>query len=174
MAFREPRQRLGPAQRGPLPLGVARRFAPGRQQIDALLGLALAAGFGRMHVDAVGAAVDLRGANFYELDQARLEAGGDREHTGGPPPDGDGGGGEENNLGRHGIIPFVVCDHMTSRGPPKRHRREKKLDPKAVTSKAACNLEHGLHWSDTGGEIAAQPSELEWTSASTYIAARSA
>ena len=44
MAFREPRQRLGPAQRGPLPFRVARRFAPGRQQVDALLGLALARG----------------------------------------------------------------------------------------------------------------------------------
>src|SRR6516225_10230273 len=52
MAFREPRQRLGPAQRGPLPLGIARRFAPGWQQVDALLGLAPAACFGRMHVDA--------------------------------------------------------------------------------------------------------------------------
>jgi hypothetical protein len=104
MAFREPRQRLGPAQRGPLPLRVARRFAPGRQQVDALLGLASAAGFGRMHVDAVGTAVDLRGANFHELDQGRLEASGDRERSAGPDLHDVGGGGEEINLGSHWTI----------------------------------------------------------------------
>ena len=35
------RQRLGPAEGGPLALGIARRFPPRRQQIDALLGLAV-------------------------------------------------------------------------------------------------------------------------------------
>src|SRR5262249_6843776 len=117
MAFREPGQRLSPAQRGPLPLGVARRFAPGRQQVDALLGLAPAAGLGRMHVDAVGAAVDLRSAKLHELDQARLEAGGDRERGGGPDPHSEGGGGEEINLGSHWTIPFVGSNDMTSWGP---------------------------------------------------------
>src|SRR5262249_27388419 len=110
MAFREPRQRLGPAQRGPLPLRVTRRFAPGWQQVDALLGLALAAGFGRMHVDAVGAAVDLRGADLHEFHQARLEASGDRERRAGPCLHDVGGGGEEINLGSHWTIPFVGSD----------------------------------------------------------------
>src|SRR5262249_35627370 len=116
MAFREPRQRLGPAQRGPLPLRVARRFAPGRKQVDALVGLAPAAGLGRMHVDAVGAAVDLRGANLHELSQTRLEAGVDRERSAGPNLHDVGGGGEEIDLGCHWAIPFAGSDDMTSRG----------------------------------------------------------
>ena len=41
MPFGEPRQRLGPAERGALAIGIARGLAPGRQQVDALLGLAL-------------------------------------------------------------------------------------------------------------------------------------
>src|SRR5580704_18643135 len=71
-----------------------------------------------MHVDAVGAAVDLRGANLHELDQARLEAGGDRERSAGPDLHDVGGGGEEINLGSHWTIPFMGSDDMTSRGPP--------------------------------------------------------
>src|SRR5262245_37883432 len=118
MAFREPRQRFGPAKRGPLPLRVAGRFAPGRQQVDALLGLAPAAGFGRMHVDAVGAAVDLRGANLDEFDQARLEAGLDLEGSAAPGFHDVGGGGEDINLGSHWTIPFVGSDDMTRRGCP--------------------------------------------------------
>src|SRR5262249_37529864 len=118
MAFREPRQRFGPAQCGPLPLRVARRFAPGRQQVDALLGLALAASFGRMHVDAVGAAVDLRGADLHELDQARLEAGGNLERSAGPDLHDVGSGGEEINLGSHWTIPFMGSDDMTTGGTP--------------------------------------------------------
>src|SRR5262249_8124499 len=100
-----------------VPLGVAGCFAPGRQQVDALLGLALAAGFGRMHVDAVGAAVDLRGADLDEFHQARLEAGGDRERRAGPHLHDVGGGGEEINLNSHWTIPFVSSDDMTSSGP---------------------------------------------------------
>ena len=38
---------------------------------------ALRAGFGRVHVDAIGAGIDLRGADLDEFNQARLEACGD-------------------------------------------------------------------------------------------------
>ena len=41
MSFGEPRQRLGPAERGAFAIGIARGLAPGGQQVDALLGLAL-------------------------------------------------------------------------------------------------------------------------------------
>ena len=41
MPFGEPRQRLGPAERGALAIGIARGLTPGGQQVDALLGLAL-------------------------------------------------------------------------------------------------------------------------------------
>src|SRR5262249_56955433 len=97
-----------------VPLGVAGCFAPGRQQVDALLGLALAAGFGRMHVDAVGAAVDLRGADLDEFHQARLEAGGDRERRAGPHLHDVGGGGEGIKLSSHWTIPFVSSNAIAS------------------------------------------------------------
>ena len=79
MSFGEPRQRLGPAECGAFTVGIARGLAPGRQQVDALLGLSLRARFRRMHVDAVGAAVDLGGADLHELDEARLKARSDGE-----------------------------------------------------------------------------------------------
>ena len=41
MSFAEPRQRLGPAERGAFAVGIARGLAPGRQQVDALLGFSL-------------------------------------------------------------------------------------------------------------------------------------
>src|SRR5262249_54919750 len=68
--------------------------------------------------DAVGAAVDLRGADLHELDQARLEAGADLERGAGPDLHDVGGGGEEINLGSHRTIPFMGSDDMTSGGPP--------------------------------------------------------
>jgi hypothetical protein len=42
VAFRQPRQRIGPAERRAFAIGVAGRLAPRGQQIDALLGLARA------------------------------------------------------------------------------------------------------------------------------------
>src|SRR5262249_40353689 len=63
-----------------------------------------------MHVDAVGAAVDLRGADLHEFHQARLEAGGERGRPAGPGLHDVGGGGEEINLGSHWTIPFVGSD----------------------------------------------------------------
>src|SRR5262249_53560505 len=82
---------------------------------------------GRMHVDAVGAAVDLRGADLDEFHQARLEAGGDRERRAGPHLHDVGGGGEEINLSSHWTIPFVSSNDMTSPGPSIVTSRRKKL-----------------------------------------------
>src|SRR6516164_2985240 len=44
--FGEPCQRLSPAERGTLTIGIARGLAPSRQQVDALLGFTV---FARMH-----------------------------------------------------------------------------------------------------------------------------
>jgi hypothetical protein len=42
---------------------------PGVEQIEALLGLAAGARFARMHMDAIGAAIDLRGASLDQIDR---------------------------------------------------------------------------------------------------------
>src|SRR5262249_24334041 len=47
--------------------GEVRRLPPGGQPVDALLGLADRAGVPGVHVDAVGAAVELRGADPDQL-----------------------------------------------------------------------------------------------------------
>jgi len=42
--------------------------------METLVGFTVLAGVGRVHGDAVGAAVDLGRAGFYEIDQTRLQA----------------------------------------------------------------------------------------------------
>jgi hypothetical protein len=54
---------------GALAVGEVRRLAPGGQGIEALFGLADRPCVLGVHVDAVGAAVQLRGANADELGQ---------------------------------------------------------------------------------------------------------
>ena len=71
--FRDQRQMIDPGQCGPLTGGENRRFMPGREQMQPLFGLACLARVGCVHVEAVGAAVDLRRADFDQLDQAVLE-----------------------------------------------------------------------------------------------------
>src|SRR5690242_9008246 len=58
VAFGDERQRLGPFQRGALALAVEIGFAPGIEQVKALLGLAGGARVLAVHVEAIGAAVD--------------------------------------------------------------------------------------------------------------------
>jgi hypothetical protein len=87
MAFGQPGQRIGPAERGPLALGIARRLAPGREEIEALFGLAFRARLGSMRVDAIGAAIDLRGADLDQLDKAGFEAGRDGDRNAHPALD---------------------------------------------------------------------------------------
>jgi len=76
--------RFRPLERGALALGVERGFAPGVQRVEALLGFPGVAGVLGVHVDAVGAAVDLRGAGLHELEEPGLDRRGgfarEREH----------------------------------------------------------------------------------------------
>src|ERR1700686_5194457 len=59
MSFGESCEGLGPPQRGTLAIGITRRVAPGREQVDALLRFALLTRGDCMEVDAVSEAVDL-------------------------------------------------------------------------------------------------------------------
>src|SRR5215472_12666937 len=74
MAVGDQGQRLGPGQRRPLALAVERRLAPGVEQIEPLLVLAGCAQLLGVHVDAMGAAVDLRRPQLHQLEQAMLKA----------------------------------------------------------------------------------------------------
>jgi hypothetical protein len=69
----EPRDGLGEGKRGLFALGEVRRFAPGRQAVEALLGLSDRASVLGVHVDAVGAAVDLQRAVADQLSSAGVE-----------------------------------------------------------------------------------------------------
>jgi len=66
-------QGLGPGEGGPLPVVEERRFPPGVEEVEPLLRLAAGAGILGVHVEAEGAAVDLRGAGLHQLDQAVLQ-----------------------------------------------------------------------------------------------------
>jgi len=65
---------LGPAERGAFTIGIARSLAPGRQQVEALLGFSVFARIYRMHIEAVGAAIDLGSTNLHKLGKGRFEA----------------------------------------------------------------------------------------------------
>src|SRR6516225_4161501 len=69
MSLRDQGHRLGPGKGGALALAVVRRFMPCVQQIEALLRLATSARFARMHMDAIGATIDLRSAGLDQIDQ---------------------------------------------------------------------------------------------------------
>src|SRR5690349_15535659 len=62
-------------QRCPLAQAVERRLAPGREDVQPLLVLAPGPSVLAVHVEAVGAAVELGGAQLDELQQRRLEVG---------------------------------------------------------------------------------------------------
>ena len=76
MGLGKPGDGLGEAQRGALASGEERCLPPRRQGVQALLGLADGAGVLGVHVDAVGAAVELRGADADQLAQPVVDAGG--------------------------------------------------------------------------------------------------
>ncbi len=59
MGLRDQRHRFRPCQCGALAVSIDRRFAPGIEQIEALLGFAALARILGVHVDAEGATVDL-------------------------------------------------------------------------------------------------------------------
>jgi hypothetical protein len=68
------RHRLCPFEGGALALVVKGRFSPRRENIQALLGLAVRTRILAVHVDAVRAAVDLRDAHSDELEQRLRQA----------------------------------------------------------------------------------------------------
>jgi hypothetical protein len=69
------RHGLGERQRRALARGEVRGLAPGGQAVDALLALADRARVLGVHVDAVGTAVELRGADPDQLAELRVDAG---------------------------------------------------------------------------------------------------
>ena len=79
MRLTDERDGLGPRQRGPLAIAVERRLAPGVEDVDPLFRLSCRAGVDRVHVEAIRAAVDLRGADLDELQQRVFQAGALRE-----------------------------------------------------------------------------------------------
>src|ERR1051325_12239705 len=82
------RHGLRPCERGPLRVCVERGLTPGRKAIESLLGLAARAGVFRMHVDAIGAAVELGGTSLDQIQEARLQSGAPHGGLGpAPPPD---------------------------------------------------------------------------------------
>src|SRR5262249_18665813 len=74
MCLGDQRQRFGPGQRGAFPRGVEGRLAPRVELVETLLALTLGARLLRVHVDAIGAAVDLRGAHLDQKEKRAIEA----------------------------------------------------------------------------------------------------
>src|SRR5438876_10986504 len=74
MPIADERHGLRPCERGPLPVCVERGLAPGGKAIESLLGLAARAGVFRMHVDTVGATVELGRTSLDQVEEPRLEA----------------------------------------------------------------------------------------------------
>ena len=96
-----------PAQGGALAGGEQRGLLPGVQQMHSGVAFSVGAGVMRVHVDAKGAVVDLRGAQFHQLNQAVFQPAADncflhREHGFHQV----GGGGELVDTGCHGCLLF--------------------------------------------------------------------
>jgi hypothetical protein len=73
VSFRNQRHSFRPGQRGALAVGKEGSLAPGFKRVQALLGFTRGASVDRMHVEAVRAAVDLRGAHFDEVHEFWVE-----------------------------------------------------------------------------------------------------
>src|SRR5690606_18441433 len=73
VVLRDERQGFRPLESRPLALAVERSLAPRRQQVEALLGLPCCARVLGVHVDAVRAAVELRGACLDQFEERVLE-----------------------------------------------------------------------------------------------------
>jgi len=69
MAVRNQRECRGPGECGTLAVRVDRRFTLSIEQVEALFTLAVGAQFLGMHVDAVGAPIDLRCSQFHQFEQ---------------------------------------------------------------------------------------------------------
>src|SRR5882724_12601124 len=69
-------QGFSPGQGGAFARSEEWRFAPGIERVKTHLRIAGGASVFRMHIDAIGAAVDLRGAQFDQMKQLFFEAAG--------------------------------------------------------------------------------------------------
>src|SRR5918995_3360087 len=74
MRLGDERERFGPLQRGALARRVVRRLAPCVEAVEALFGLAIRARVLAVHVQTIGATVDLRRAHPDEVKQSVIEA----------------------------------------------------------------------------------------------------
>ncbi|MDN5780887.1 MAG: hypothetical protein L0H23_02505 [Luteimonas sp.] len=70
----EPGHHLGEGQRGFLARRVVVDVLPDYEAVEPLAGLAILAGFAGVHLDAVRAAVDLRGAQYHQVVEHAVEA----------------------------------------------------------------------------------------------------
>jgi hypothetical protein len=66
---------FGPGQSATFAVSVIRRFAPRVETVEVLLAFADVVQIFPVHVDAISAAVDLRGAQAYKVEQKRFETG---------------------------------------------------------------------------------------------------
>jgi hypothetical protein len=74
MRLGDERERFSPLERGALPRRVVRRLAPCVEAVEPLFGLAVRARILAVHVQTIGAAVDLRRPHPDEVDQFAVEA----------------------------------------------------------------------------------------------------
>src|SRR6516225_8726887 len=69
------RDGVRPFEKGALTLVIDGRLSPDAHEVDPLFAQSVVARFLRVHVDAIGASVDLRGAQLDEVDKALLKSG---------------------------------------------------------------------------------------------------
>src|SRR5258706_11221690 len=74
VGLRDLRYGFGPGEGGALAVGEEGSLTPGFERVEALLGFSDGAGVDGMHVEAVTATVDLRGAHFDKVDELGLKA----------------------------------------------------------------------------------------------------
>jgi hypothetical protein len=72
VGLRDEGERFCPGEGGALAVGEEGGFAPGFEGVEALLGFSGGTRIDGMHVQAVGASVDLRGSHFYEMKELRV------------------------------------------------------------------------------------------------------
>src|ERR1035437_4307256 len=75
MILAEASHGLGPGERGALAHVEERCLSPRAQRVEPLFGLARGARVLRMHVEAVGAAVELRRPRLHEFEQPMIKPG---------------------------------------------------------------------------------------------------
>src|SRR5437870_10044291 len=73
MALRDPGDGVSKLERRAFALGVKRRLLPRVEHIESLFGLAEGAGVFGMHIEAIRAPIDLRGAHLHQVDQPFLQ-----------------------------------------------------------------------------------------------------